>query len=596
MKKLLYFYFAAVLLFLPTMELVSQPPCNAITFKKDTLPAPCAFVSPCGIRTTFIPRSQGSNMARHIAGWKEYLPGCDGRVWGNLSLALEYNRSFRNERIAQYLFGSTQLKFSGSQVPDRAPDEILADYFGLPTTFQGRIAFKPEIDNIILDVNYELGLDTWCPGLYFKVNAPIVITRWDLGVHCNEVNNLGPQDAPVLPPCYMAGREPDIEENGTQTVGKPIIVPAVTSIRRALSGNVIFGDMDQNLMFGAFPCGRVQRTGVANIDLILGLNFLMNECSHAGIYLLTLIPTGNVPDGKIIFEPMIGNGRLWELGPGISAHVDLLRRGYHSMGIWFEGALTHQFPIFQVRSFDLIDRGPLSRYILLKEFGKGTQARFKDSLINAIDFSTRAVRVGGSVRLDAAVKLAYYYDRWGFDVGYNIYARSKERLRIENSLHPSDLNNREFGIKGTEGVCYQVVNRNTGRLIPPRPGENRDLKSTQYFATIFAGAPVDNPVPVELRNENREAITWNSPLTGDLIQAVQSDPPIKLTAANLDVISGAVPHQLTHKFFVHFDYTAMESCWEPQFGFGAEAEFDGRSEILSGLNQWGVWFKWALSY
>lgn len=547
--------------------------CGGITYKKRCLPKEQVCASPCGPRTIYLPRNQDSNMARWLAGWREYLPGCDGRVWGNLSLALEYSHSFKGERIAQYLFGSTQLTFSGSQVPNRGERDLLADYFGLATTFRGKIAFKPVIDTIILDINYQLGLDSWAYGLYFMCNAPIVVTRWDLGIHCNEMNNIGPSDYPVFPEAYM-GPDP---------------APTELSIRSALSGSASFGDLKQNLMFGAFPCGRVQKTGVANIDLILGYNFLMNESSHFGVFLLTLVPTGNLPNSKIIFEPIVGNGRLWELGPGVYGHFDIWRHNYHSLGIWFEGVLTHQFKAIQARSFDLIGHGPLSRYMLLKEFNANDV--YRHNLFNAIDFSTRAVEVGGSVRLDAAVKLSYYYDRWGVDIGYNLYARTKEKLHLIPTLHPSDLNNRHFGLKGTEGAYYRILNELTGEII----GE-AVLNSTQNQATIHDGAAIDNPQPINLPNPNRAAITWDSPTTGTLKLAQQSNPPLLITTDNLDITSGASPHQLTNKVFGHIYYTAIDCCWEPQFGIGGEAEFDGRKEIFSALNQWGVWFKWAIAY
>lgn len=584
MKKIVNLYTVIAGIFVVMPAFGSDEQCNGISYKKKKLCPEQVCVSPCGPRTLFLPRSQGVNMARYLAGWKEYLPGCEGRAWGNLSLALEYSHSFHGERIAQYLFGSTQLHFSGSQVPDRVPTDLLADYFGLPTTFVGTIEFHPTIDNIIIDFNYMLGLDEWYYGLYFACNAPIVTTRWDLGIHCNEVNNINSQEAPVFPACYMAKNA----------------VPTQLSIRSALSGSASFGDLKQNLMYGAFPCGRKQKTAVAEIDLILGYNFLMNEAAHLGLYIFTLIPTGNLPHSKIVFEPIVGNGRLWEIGPGIYGHYDIFRHNYHSLGIWFQGVLTHQFKSIQSRSFDLIGRGPLSRYMLLKEFNmndKFVEAR-ESALYNAIDFSTRAVEVGGSVRLDAAIKLTYYYDRWGLDVGYNVYARTKEKLHIDSTLHPNDLNNRNLGLKGTEGVCYRILNTQTGQVLKPMPR----LNSTQNRATINQGAPVDNPKPIVLENPNNIAITWDSPTTPPYKLALQSDPPIILTGKHrnvadiLDITTGAVPHQLTHKVFGHLYYTALDRCWEPQFGIGGEGEFDARPELLGALNQWGVWFKWAFSF
>ena len=245
MKKIIIIV-SALLMALPA---VASEQCAGIPYKKDTLCPEKVCASPCGLRTTFIPRFQGSNMARWLAGWKEYLPGCDDRAWGNLSLALEYSRSFRGDRIAQYLFGSTHLSFSGSQVADRGPRDLLADYFGVPTNFVGAISFHPRIDNIILDINYELGLDPWLYGLYFMCNAPIVVTRWDLGIHCNEVNNISSQQAPVFPALLHGKKSSSYQQ----------------SIRASLSGGASFGDLEQNLMYGAFPCGRRQKYRVCPI-------------------------------------------------------------------------------------------------------------------------------------------------------------------------------------------------------------------------------------------------------------------------------------------------------------------------------------------
>lgn len=536
---------------------------------------PCENIcmSPCGIRTLFLPRSQGSNMARYLAGWREYLPTCDGKVWGNWTITTEYTRSRDGDRIAQYLFGSNQLHFSGSQVPDRNSCDLLADYFGLSTTFEGTIAFSPRIDNIILTTNYYLGLDQWCPGLYFRFNMPIVTTRWDLGIHCQEKNNItAPQ---VFPECYMS-------KDTTE---------AAPSIRDALSGNFVFGDMEQPFLFGKFPCGREQKTGVAELDFIVGYNVVADEASHAGLYLITVVPTGNKPESDIIFEPIVGNGRLWEIGPGISAHFDVIRSGLHILSFYINGYIAHQFKKIQKRSFDFIGRGPLSRYMLLKEFSlKDDAFEYNGSLVNAIDFATRAVRVGGSAKVDIAAKMTYYYDRWGIDLGYNLYAKTKEKLRLEPDLSPSDLNNRRFGFKGTEGVCYKILNTSSGDIVGKVP-----LNSVQQTARINRGGPVTNPKPIMLE-DGEEPITWDSPTTPPLKLAQASDPLVFVSIDSLDILSAAVPHQLTHKFFAHVSYTAGDIPCEPQVGIGGEIESDGRSRLLGALNQWGVWFKFTISY
>jgi hypothetical protein len=319
--------------------------------------------------------------------------------------------------------------------------------------------------------------------------------------------------------------------------------------------------MEQPLMFGAFACGRERKTGVPNIDLIWGWNFIVNEHAHAGVYLYTLIPTGTTPKAETIFEPIIGNGRLWELGPGVTGHYDLVRRGDHILSLYWEAVLAHQFKRIQVRSFDLENQGPFSRYMLLKEFD--AKGNYDHTLINAIDFCTRATRVGGSVRFDGAVKLSYYYDRWGVDFGYNLYAKSPEKLRIVETLFPSEFNNRRLGIKGVQGVCD-------------------NLTATQ--STAFTAGPADNPSPVII-----DEITVRD-LNG------KTKTEFRPVADILNIKSGSLPHQLTHKFFFNIGYTALDTCWEPQWGLGFEYEIDGRKKLLNGLEQWGFWFKGTFSF
>ncbi len=342
------------------------------------------------------------------------------------------------------------------------------------------------------------------------------------------------------------------------------------------------------MYLGNSPAVVLQKTAVPQFDFVVGYNWHADEASHASVYLIAIAPAGNVPRSEFIFEPIVGSGRLWELGPGISGHVDLMRCGLHILSLSGNGYLSHQFKKFQRRSFDLIEHGPLSRYMLLKEFD--SEGTYTGSLINAVDFTTRAVRVGGSAKLDAALKLTYYYDRWGLDLGYNIYARSKEKIRLQEHFHPSDLNNRRFGIKGTEGAYYRILDTDADTI----EGLEK-LNSVQQQARINQGGPVSNPAAIELET-GEVAITWDSPTVPPFKLALESVPPLIITTESLDLISGTVPHQLTHKFFVHLSYTAGNRPWEPQIGIGGELEADGKERLLGALNQWGVWVKVAVSF
>ena len=133
------------------------------------------------IRSVFIPRSVGSNTARELAGWEEFINQFDvGEYYLTTGHVLGYSNSFRPQRIAHSLLGSSTLFFAGSQVPHRGRCQLLADNFGLSPHFEGRLHVDPVIHNLFLDNQFFIGLDPLLCGLYARIHLPIVHTRWNL--------------------------------------------------------------------------------------------------------------------------------------------------------------------------------------------------------------------------------------------------------------------------------------------------------------------------------------------------------------------------------------------------------------------------------
>lgn len=524
----------------------------------------------CGlVKTFFLPRSQGSNTARRLAGWKKYMFLDKKFAHGSASMTFEYSNSFDSERIAKYLFGNSCLRFTGSQVPDRNENgDILADYFGLPTTFTGEMCVKPRIENFIVDLTYKLDLDPWCSGLYWQVFFPIVITYWNLNLKILESNINA--DSANFPECYMS-------KNATG---------AVCSLEEALKGEQTFGDMISPWDFGKFPICKRKKSGIADIDLLLGYHAFYNPCYHLSLFLVTTIPGGNRPESRILFEPIVGNGKNWEFGGGSTGHITFYSSGCRNLSLQWFGHVSYRFKTFQIRSFDLCNNGKFSRYLLLKEFDE--KNNYKDMLLNAIDFVTKSVRVGNLVRGDGSIKLTYEYGPFAFDAGYNIYGKTQEKLNIINDIFPSDNNNRKFGIKGTEGVCAKIFDVQDQEVI-----SKITLNSTQDDATITKGGTVDNPEPITVLEPDSFAITWDSKESSDpsdLTLAKQSDPPVLISKKDFNICSAIVPAQITHKFFAHISCINLATAWQYQFGIGGEVEFD-KSKQLTGLSQWGIWVK-----
>ena len=592
-----------------------------------------------GLRTAVHYRSQGANTARELVGWQWEINRPDMcENYGATYLAFEYQRSFKECEIAEALFGSPTLCFAGSSVEDRQPGELLADNFGLPTDFRGSITFNPRIENYIVDFGLYVGLDYYLEGLYLLFHAPFAHARWTLdtnGGNCQDIevpatNEDGSRK--MFPDCYM----------GSATKGEDntlIPVKAADGIKQALSGRFRFGDMQTDWCSGMADFCRRTRNGLADIDVIVGYNVLNDDCYHFGFLAMAVMPTGKKRKNLFILDPVVGNGKHFELGGGISAHTVLWAGEDSNIALFLMGNITHMFKSRQCRTFDLVDNGPLSRYMLLKEYDtNGTTYTYNGRLISANCFTRREVDVSLFIKADFSLKLAYRWCGLGVDVGYNIYGHSNEKIELRCDACPSDIERRNFAIKGTEPVCCDqytialIPNDDdpdptvfpNGTSFPPdasAPENCPDLdpiskvvtapsNANQSGATAFRpGMPQNGTLSDEAcnvcLNEGTVTDTNGTPVadltTEDGFFIDNGLQPRLLSTKDLDICSGEAHSVITHKLFTFVNYTWMDECgWNPNLGIGFEVEFDGNHNRSSceraGLNQWGVLIKGGISF
>ncbi|MBA3751925.1 hypothetical protein H0X06_03990 [Candidatus Dependentiae bacterium] len=538
------------------------------------------------VRSVYIPRSVGANTAREMVGWEEFIHQYNvGDYYLTTGHVLGYSHSIKPRTIARSLFGDCILRFAGSQVKNRGSCELLADNFGLSPFLRGTVTVNPVIENLVLDNQFFFGLDPLFPGLYVRIHAPVVHTRWNLGLKQRITSSS--KESTDFPACYMA-EEP---ARGSST------------ILQALQGNSTFGDMKNPWNFGRMRSDVSTRTGFADIDLIVGCDSWQSDEYHFGFYGQLVIPTGNKPSARFLFDPIIGNARHLEIGVGISGHIILWQRDVESLIAFFcEGNATHLFKNTQQRSFDFCNNGPLSRYMLLKEFiTVDNQFIYGGSLSNAIDFATRPVSVSIAIQGDISATFCFRSPCFIADVGYNFYGRSKEQLKFKKRNDDA----RFFGIKGTEGICgleYSTINElpvTFGQLVAKVP-----LHSTQHNATIYHGSCTDNPLVPISQNPGDSVVTAFSRQEGviegsDICRAFTSNPPVLVTTNDLHKRSGTLPSQATHKVFGYLGYNFYDwdRCYNPYLGVGGELEIDAFSfKLRNALNQWSVWLKGGFEF
>lgn len=555
-------------------------------------------------KTFYAQRSQSVNAARELVGWYWGINRYDvGDYYGNFFSAFEFTRTFQARHIADYFFGTDVLTFTGSRVPNRSPNDILADYFGLPTDFSSTVLVTPRVINALIDFDWYAGLDAWCDGIYFRVHAPLVYTRWGLNLEeCSEypgVNN--------YPAGYMA----------------PVLInrsEMARSVTQALTGTVSFGDFHR-LRFGKVD-GNRYLVALSEIQVAFGWNMINNENYHFGINARGSIPTGTRPKGIYLFEPIVGNGHHGELGIGFTGHsVKWYCNDEWMVGLYGDLNLTHLFANKQRRSFDFIGHGAGSRYILMEDMGPaqqgyavgGVQAEFQyqGNILPGINQTTLDCVISAAIQLDMAVMLTWQHKHINVDLGYNLWMRSAEQLNSRDCFP-----NNRFALKGDAQVygfitgTDQAVKLNATQSTPAQGGMMGRVRiesgqgqgsATQLFTNsnadnagfaTFDGVDLDQSfAPDGIINTGLDAADI-SPVNG-------SNPPVLLSNCDIDDFSALSGSTMTNKFFCYFGYSFVNvERATPYVGFGGEIELDGAATRIAknSFSQWGIWLKGGVAY
>src|SRR5579885_1280635 len=572
---------------------------------------PVDNANPCGAAPYFSIRSQGENAAREMVGWQELINLCGmDDFYGAISIVGEYSESFRSTDIARVLFGSDfstnasccpSITILGSQVfnfigqtttTSRPANAWLADYFGLSEFWQSSACFCPKIRNFVADVELYLGASQWTDGLYARVHLPITWTKWNLNVRETIINpaiNVAPLGFVRSPnEGYAFGYfDNDIVErvnllnsaldffNGSQ---------APTIIGNNTGTIVTFDKLNCSKWNNCCDSGSLSKTRLADLELVLGWNFVCAQNYYFGLNIRTAAPTGNHPCGEFLFEPIVGNGGSWQLGGGIDTHA-VLWRGEHdnTLSFYLDANLTHLFKACQKRCFDLCGK-PNSRYMLAQRlttntvglagdtiFGDTTctdsnctpsDAQFDNEFSPVANLTMTKVKVSAAVQGDIALQFTYNNGNgFSYDLGYNFFGRSCEKICRVGNTPLTDGNT--WALKG--GTLDSVYGTPFGHLSAPIP-----LAVTESCATIHQTPQFNIVDNAEFAIQQIEGTNLRVTSRSTGRQVSTSIQPVFLTEADVDLQGTRI---ISNKIFTHFNYSWINrETWVPFLGFGASIE------------------------
>jgi hypothetical protein len=595
------------------------------------------------------PRSQGINGARELVGWQTQINKWDMcSMYGSFSITPEYSQTFWDNRINEALFsdalvvnttnntcyntcndtcvstchnncdnscGDTIL-IQGTKVAGRNAQALMAENFYLPTDYSSTVKVTPSVKNFLVDFNYYQGLDEWVEGMYFRIHTPVTWTSWRLN-YCENIISAGVNnDDPgyfnntwsIAPTDTQGALSPDVYGlSRSQLLG---------SFEQFVSGNNsitgVTGITYDPLENALWSNCKKDKTALAEITAALGWNFVRRENFLFGLNIRAAAPTGNAPHGKYLFEPIVGNGKHWELGGGLNSWWTWWKScdEDRNLTVYLDAYATHMFKARQCRTFDLVGK-PLSRYMLAMKFSTtvadltagspvlssvAPTAQFANEFTPLANLTTLPVDVSYAVQGEVVLKFAYTHCNFQWDLGYDFWGRScaKIQKRCNNTFQDN-----VWGLKG-DAFAYGFA---AGATAPVIATTGTPLSATESAATIFAGT---NGYPTGITpfswNQNggvdTPQLAWNgnglgsvelvTHQIGDTLadlaawrQVNTSVPPVLLTSADIDTCS-AQTKGISNKIFTHFNYTWRDcECWTPYLGIGGEVEFGSGGKCAS---------------
>ena len=172
------------------------------------------------------------------------------------------------------------------------------------------------------------------------------------------------------------------------------------------------------------------QTGIADIQAVLGYDFVRNEDWTAGLNIGMAIPTGNTATGKNVFEAIYGNGGHWELGLGGKVQGRLWHDGDQHIGLNLQADYRYGFQANEKRT--LSTAANFSKYFLLGKVAAGNVATLQ--LNPTANLSTVDLSVSPNSAVRGNLGLNYGNGGFVFGVAYAPAWKQAETVKFNGTF------------------------------------------------------------------------------------------------------------------------------------------------------------------
>ncbi len=473
-------------------------------------------------RSFFLPRPAWSDHAQMLDRGLVAIKN-NGRF--SFGSVVSYQSSTHGDRFAKYFLpgGKNNLVVKGANAA--GPCDISGTWLqivGLNPTlgagghdlaqlfneYSSEISIKPQLERtdatVQLRYHNRLGKMPWS----FAVGLPVsyMQTKMNL-VESNVQNNYTMRNA----------NRADGVPNFTDTA---LIIP----VQKAVSLSAIESFSNQNKHFGKISNQALDAKGMGDVSLDLR----MGICDELTIGVRGELPTSPRGTAEYMFEPLIGNNGHATFAAYVLAGKQMIEYKKIAIGLHVNAQWQMQFAGRELRTFDLLEAGSWSRYLLLDD--TVNNAGYAEPGVN---FLTRIARINIVNKATGGMVLDLRHEK-GFivSIGYQAYAREQEKLRLQSPFPASVF----------------VI-----RAVSPNPGD--------------AITDMEVVLPQDIRLKNH--LLYNQ---GNIFLA--PNPAINQSISNndLDLSSGCMPSYFSHQLMASLAYTGMMQKNPVHFELGSQYE------------------------
>lgn len=485
--------------------------------------------------TTFVARSMSQNSVLELAlhdYYQYHIPRCNEcPSWLTLELTAPYYfKSTNSKKLAHYFGPQCKDCFSVGQNNE---SDISSLWLGiaspLANQFQSSVCLRPTRTVIGGAIKLFFDLSAWidngsCNNWWASIFIPIQQVRHNL--HISETPNTG---------------------------GQPIVPPSFPNAIAALNNPA--------WNYGKFSPKSLKRTGVDDICVKLGCDFMRDDINHAGLYGQLFIPTGKARNAQFLFEPTVGSKHVG-LGAGFNGDCLLFDCDVNSIDLLVDIRYAYFFSHKELRSIDLLN-GDWSRYLLV------SQPSNTATPLPGINFFTKEVSITPGSMVEMWTALSFNHCNWHLEVGYDFWYRQKEKISLANQ----DL-----------GVGIYDIAFNPRISCPVSASCARICQSVP----TLSDAPVSDITFVTVKND--ENIGTQGVRPGSDCSGIDCSN----ICSYLNLNSAAHPKAYSSTVYAAISFDDCLCCEYPYMvGFGGQYEF---AHGKSALSQYGIWLKTAISF